>query len=226
MGTQWTELYPDLAESRGLGPAMQKVATMRGYHLRLPPWDTDPFTIETKRGFLSIHPSAELRLFHMRVHIPGFSESTAGFSWDIGSSTDLDEVVAVVTAWCEDMPLEEMQAKFACVELEEFSRAIDTGEPTALQWSGLLSSEFHQRQRGLLRRLHADEALRKAFPSVTHGAVRLTLDPLDSGSPQILVQELDGKRYEIMRVGAPGSDWVDVQSGDLIAYLRSHLNRQ
>lgn len=64
------------------------------------------------------------------------------------------------------------------------------------------------------------------FPTVTHGAVRLRVDPLDVTSRQVLVHELDGERYEIMRAGVPGAAWVEVSAGDLIASLRVALHEQ
>ncbi|MEV6943254.1 hypothetical protein AB0N07_14910 [Streptomyces sp. NPDC051172] len=71
-----------------------------------------------------------------------------------------------------------------------------------------------------------DEVLRNMFPSITHGAVRLQVDPLDGTSRQVLVDELDGERCEVMRVGAPEATWVQVPAGDLIAYLRAALNEE
>ncbi|MFC4885916.1 hypothetical protein ACFPK5_12060 [Streptomyces beijiangensis] len=80
------------------------------------------------------------------------------------------------------MPLDELGARIEFLELDEFARAVESGEPTTLQCAGLLSAEFDRRQWNLLRRLHADEVLGKMFPSITHGAVRLCVDPLDGTS--------------------------------------------
>ncbi|MFD8724307.1 hypothetical protein ACFV2H_41710 [Streptomyces sp. NPDC059629] len=67
------------------------------------------------------------------------------------------------------------------------------------------------------------------FPSITHGAVRLCVDPfplLDGTKRQVLVYEPDEERYEVIRPGVPGADWVEVPTGDLIAYLRAALNQE
>ncbi|GHH13615.1 hypothetical protein GCM10018780_53750 [Streptomyces lanatus] len=64
------------------------------------------------------------------------------------------------------------------------------------------------------------------FPTITHGAVRLCVDLFDGTSRQVLVQELDGDRYEATRPGMPGADWVEVPTGDLIAYLRAALSER
>ncbi|MFE2373078.1 hypothetical protein [Streptomyces sp. NPDC059398] len=219
--------HPDITASGGLGSAIREAAKLRGYDLGVLSWDTDPISIETSRGFVSVCSEAEQRLFRVRLLVPGATWGTPGFSWDIGSTDDLELLVEAVAAWREDMPLDELEARFDFMDLGEFARAIETGEPTSLQWSDLLSSSFHQRQWNLLRRLHADEELQNAFPSITHGAVRLRVDPMDGTSRQVLVHEWDRERYEVVsRAGVPGSTWVEVPTGDLIAYLRAALNQQ
>ncbi|MCX4410236.1 MULTISPECIES: hypothetical protein [unclassified Streptomyces] len=97
---------------------------------------------------------------------------------------------------------------------------------TASQWAELLSSDFNRRQWNLLRRLRADEVLRDMFPTISHGAVRLCVDAMDGRSRQVLVDEVNGELYEVMRVGVPGASWVEVPAGDLIAYLRAALNEE
>ncbi|MEU6098478.1 hypothetical protein [Streptomyces sp. NPDC047079] len=211
--------YPDVTASGGLAPAMREEAKLRGCDIGLAPWATDVISIETARGFLSVDPAAEERLFRLGVHIPGFT-------WEIGSTGDLGLLVEAVAAWREGIPLDELQERFEFIELDEFTRALERGEPTSSQWSDLQSSDFHRRQWNLLRRLHADEVLRNMFPTITHGAVRLRVDPLDATSRQVLVRELDGERHEVMRLGVPGATWVEVPTGDVIAYLRAALNEE
>lgn len=218
MDTHRKDLYPDVTASGGLGPAMKEAAKLRGCDTGLPPWDTDVISIETARGYVSVRPAAEERLFRLSVHIPDFT-------WEIGSTDDLGLLVEAVAAWREGVPLNELTARFEFLELDEFARALERGEPTSSQWSDLLSSEFHRRQWNLLRRLHADEVLRNMFPVISHGAVRLRVDPLDGTSRQVLVYEPDEERYEVC-VGVPGASWVEVPTGDLIAYLRAALNAQ
>ncbi|MER7109303.1 hypothetical protein [Streptomyces sp. NPDC000229] len=219
METHRKDLYPDMTASGGLGPAMKEAATLRGCDIGLSPWDTDVVRIETARGFVSVDPATDERLFRVGVHIPGFT-------WEIGATDDLGLLVEAVAAWREGMPFEELEERFEFMDLEELARALEAGEPTSLQWSDLLSSDFYRGQWNLLRRLHADEVLRNMFPIVTHGAVRLRVDPLDTTSRQVLVHELDGERYEVMRAGVPGAAWVEVSAGDLIASVRAALHEQ
>ncbi|MFI6937606.1 hypothetical protein [Streptomyces sp. NPDC050287] len=226
MDTHRKDLYPDVTASGGLGPAMKAAAELRGCDIGLPPWATDVISIETARGYVSVHPATDERRFRMRVLIPGFTWETSGFSWEIGSTGDLGLLVEAVAAWRQGMPLDELAARFEFLELDEFSGALDRGEPTSSQWSDLLSSASHRRQWNLLGRLHADEVLRNMFPTITHGAVRLRVDLLDGTSRQVLVHEVDGERYEVMRVGMPGAAWVEVPTGDLITCLRAALNEQ
>lgn len=216
MDTHRKDLYPDVAASGGLGPAMREAAKLRGCDIGLEPWTVDVVSIQTARGFLLVEPAPDERLFRLSVGIPGFE-------WEIGSTGDLGLLVEAVAAWREGIPLDELAERFGFLELDEFTRALDSGEPTSSQWSDLLSSEFHRRQWNLLRRLRADEVLRNMYPTITHGAVRLQVDPLDGTSRQVLVHEGDGERYEVMRVGVPEAAWTEVPTGDLIDYLRAVL---
>lgn len=220
------DLYPDVTAAGGLVAAMKEAAKLRGCDPGLPSWATDVVSIETARGFLSVHPATNERLFRLRVLIPGFTWETPGFSWEIGSTGDLGSLVEAVAAWREGLPLDELATRFEFLQLDEFAGALDRGEPTSSQWSDLLSSDFHRGRRNLLRRLHTDEVLRNMFPTITHGAVRLRVDLLDGSSRQVLVHELDGEHYEVIRAGVPGAAWTEVPTGDLIAHLRAALNQQ
>ncbi|GAA2627644.1 hypothetical protein [Streptomyces vastus] len=226
MDTHRKDLYPDVTAAGGLVSAMKEAAKLRGGEIWPAPSTTDAIIIDTARGLVSVVPATEERLFRVRVLIPGFTWESPGFSWEIGSTDDLGLLVEAVAAWREGMPLDELAARFEFLELDEFARALERGEPTSLQWSDLLSSDFHRRQWNLLRRLHADEVLRNMFPTITHGAVRLCVDLFDGASRQVLVHDLDGERYEVIRPGVPGADWVEVPTGDLITYLRAALNQQ
>ena len=152
----------------------------------------------------------------MSVHIP---EST----WLIGSTDDFGSLVEAVAAWREGVAFDEMKAAFGFLELDEFTNMLESGEPTNSQWSDLLSSDFYRDQWEVLRRIRSDEMLRELFPTVSHGAVRLRVSPLDGASRQVLVMELDDGNYEVLRVGMPETEWVQVLAADLIGYLRAIL---
>ncbi|WKX13471.1 hypothetical protein [Streptomyces sp. NL15-2K] len=225
MDTHWKDLYPDVTAAGGLVSAMKEAAKLGRGEIWPVPSATDTIVIETARGLVSVVPATEERLFRVRVHIPGFTWDVPGFTWEIGSTDDLGLLVDAVAAWREGVPFDELAARFTFLELDEFARALERGEPTSSQWADLLSTEFHRRQWNLLRRLHTDEVLRHMFPTISHGAVRLRVDLFDGASRQVLVHELDGERYEVL-AGELGAAWVEVQTGDLIAYLRAALNQQ
>lgn len=225
MDTHRKDLYPDMTAAGGLLTAMKEAAKLRGGEIWSAPSSTDGVVIETARGLVSVVPATEERLFRVRVHIPGFTWDIPGFTWEIGSTDDLGLLVEAVAAWREGMPFHELAARFTFLEIGDFARALERGEPTSSQWAHLLSAEFHRRQWDLLRRLHTDEVLRHMFPTISHCAVRLRVDLFDGASRQVLVHELDGECYEV-RVGVPGADWVEVPTGDLIAYLRAALSKQ
>ncbi|MFI1394876.1 hypothetical protein [Streptomyces sp. NPDC020681] len=225
MDTHRKDLYPDVTAAGGLVSAMKETAKLRRGEIWPEPSTTDGIIIRTARGLVSVVPATEERLFRVRVHIPGFTWDISGFTWEIGSTDDLRLLVEAVAAWREGVPFDELAARFTFLELDEFARALERGEPTSSQWANLLSAEFHRRQWNLLRRLHADEVLRHMFPVISHGAVRLRVDLFDGASRQVRVYEPDEERYEVC-AGLPGADWVEVPTGDLIAYLRAALNEQ
>lgn len=219
------DLYPDVTASGGLVSAMKESAKLRGGAIWPATSAADAVTIETARGLVSVVPATEERRFRVRVHVPGFTWNVPGFTWEIGSTDRLELLTQMVAAWWEGVPFDELTARFTFLELAEFTRALEGGEPTSSQWADLLSTEFHRRQWRLLRRLHEDEALRHMFPTISHGAVRLRVDPLDGASHQVVVHEREGDRYEV-RVGVPGAAWVEVPTGELIAHLRAALTEQ
>ncbi len=210
------DLYPDVAAHRGLAAGMTDVGKSRGCAIGTVHSVSGAAKVETVRGVVSVDLSTEERNFLVSVYIPEFT-------WPIGSTDDLGLLVEAVTAWREGMAFSEFEEKFEFARIGEFVRAIENGEPASAQWAHLLSSEFHRPRRDLLRRIHEDETLGVFYPTISHGAVRLRVDAADGASRQVLVQELEGEPYKVLRVGVPDSTWVDVPAGDLIAYLRTAL---
>ncbi|WP_050372990.1 hypothetical protein [Streptomyces acidiscabies] len=151
-----SDLYPDVVASGGLGVAVRDVARRRGRDVGVPDWAIDYVRVPTTRGYVSVDPSDEERLFRVRVHIPGFS-------WEIGATDDFGLLVDAIAAWRDGVPFDVLAGEFAFLELDEFVGALDRGEPTAAQWTDLLASE----PGDLLRLLHADDVLRNMFPVIS-----------------------------------------------------------
>ncbi|GAQ54490.1 hypothetical protein a10_04303 [Streptomyces acidiscabies] len=211
-GEGMSDLYPDVVASGGLGAAVREVARRRGRDVGVPDWATEDVTVPTVRGYVSVDLSDEERLFRVRVHIHGFS-------WGIGATDDLGLLVDAIAAWRDGVPFDVLAAEFAFLELDEFAGALDRGEPTAAQWTDLLASE----PGDLLRLLHADDVLRNMFPVISHGAVRLRVDPMNWLSRQILVFEEREGHYSVAR--PPGTAWTEVRAADLIPHLRAALGK-
>ncbi|GGQ63914.1 hypothetical protein [Streptomyces pilosus] len=214
MDAEWKALYPDVAAAGSLGRAMAETAGRRGCDVGPIGPVSAPVRVETDRGVVSVGLAAEERLFLIGVHTPGFT-------WVTGSTDDLGLVVEAVAAWRDGLPLDDFEAKYPFMELDEFARPLAAGDPAPLQWSRLLSSDFHADQRTLLTRLHEDERLRLLFPTVTHGVVRLRVDPLDGGSRQFLVREVAPDRYQVDTVGGIKGAGATVPTADLVAHLRN-----
>ncbi|MEX0173766.1 hypothetical protein MRBLMG1_006544 [Streptomyces sp. LMG1-1-1.1] len=208
--------YPDVTASGGLVEALRQTAEERGRDIGLSPWAVDAVGMESTRGTLSVATVTGQRLFRLRAYIPDFG-------WDIGSTDDLGRMVDLIAAWREGVPTEVLKARFDFLDVDEFTRALEAGEPTSARWADLLSNAYHQGQWSLLGLLHADEVLRNAFPTMTHRAVRLQVDPMHGTSRQVLVYEPEEGRYEVRRVGVPGDDWTEVPGDRLIVHLRAAL---
>ncbi|MFC9390869.1 hypothetical protein [Streptomyces venezuelae] len=208
--------YPDVTAAGGLVAALRQTAEARGRDIGLSPYVTEAVGMESRRGYLSVDTASGERLFRLRTSIPDFG-------WHIGGTDDLETLVDAIAAWREGVPLDALMARFDFLDLDEFTGALASGEPTSSQWAHLLSSEYYRPQRNLLRRLHADEVLRNAFPTMTHRAVRLQVDPMDYTSRQVLVEEPEEGLYAVVRVGAPGAAWTKVPSDQLITHLRASL---
>ncbi|MFJ2056963.1 hypothetical protein ACIOMM_13555 [Streptomyces sp. NPDC087908] len=209
--------YPDVTAAGGLVAALRQEAEARGRDIGLSPHATEAVGMETRRGYLSVDTAGGERRFRLRTSIPDFG-------WDIGGTSDLGTLVDAIAAWREGVPLDALKARFDFLDLDAFTGALAAGEPTASQWAGLLSSAYYRPQRNLLHRLHADEVLRNAFPTMTHRAVRLQVDPMDHTSRQVLVEEPDEGHYSVVRVGVPGAEWTEVPGDRLITYLRTALD--
>lgn len=213
METWLKDLYPDVTALGGLGAAMEEAAGLRGCDIGPVGSASAVVRIETGRGVVSVGLAAEERLFLIGIHLPGFT-------WATGSTDDLGLLVEAVAAWRKGIPLDDFEAKFEFMTLDEFARVLEIGDPAPLQWSHLLSSDFYSSQWNLLNRIHSDDVLRDLFPTVTHGVVRLRVDPLDGSSRQFLVKELAEERYQVMMVGEPEAIWIEVPADGLVAYLR------
>jgi hypothetical protein len=216
MNVHESDPYPDVTAAGGLDPALRREAESRGLDLGMSPWPADAVCIDTERGCVTVSAATDRRLFGLRVHIP-----EAG--WDLGTTDDLGALVEAVAAWRQGVPYGELEARFGFLDLGAFTRARAAGEPTVSQWADLLATAYHRAEWPLLRRLHADEVLRNAYPTISHHAVRLRVDPMYYMSRQVLVHEPAEGRYKVLRVGVPGAEWTEVPSGALTARLRSAL---
>jgi hypothetical protein len=219
MDSKLGNLYPEVLSAGSLRAAVVKAADRVGCCIGPLDGESYAVSVETERGVISINLAADERLFLIGINSPGFI-------WAAGATDDLELLVQAVAAWHEGASAEAFQSEFSFMQLGEFARALEAGDPTPLQWSELLSSDFHSKQRNLLTRIHADAELRQFFPTITHGVVRLRVDALDGGSRQVLVDELDKDRYAVKPVGQPGAAWVEVAGAHLVEYLREHLWRE
>ncbi|MET9402688.1 hypothetical protein [Kitasatospora sp. NPDC002965] len=210
------EYYPEVSAAGALGAALKVAAERRACEVGPVDPASSEVRIITERGVVRVGLAAGRRLFMVGIHTPGFT-------WATGSTDDLGLLVEAVASWKAGMPLDAFESRFDFMELDEFARPLEARDPAPLQWSNLLSSAFYAKQWGLLNRVHGDGALRRLFPTVSHGTVRLRVDPMDGESRHLLVREAGPGLYELRAVGDPASDWVTVGADDVVARLRGVL---
>jgi len=172
--------------------------------------------IDTDRGCFSVDVDSDGRTFLITIR-------TFPFTWATGLVADLGRVVDAAAAWREGMSVDDFEATFEFMDLDEFARPLEAGNPTPLQWSILVSHDLYARQRPVLSRLHADDTLRTLFPVVSMGTVRLRTDPLDTGvNGHILIDQLAEHTYKVTVVGEEAMRVVD-SLDELVGYLKSHI---
>jgi hypothetical protein len=162
------ELYPDLVESGGLALAMRAAAGRQS--IDLGPIHTQSgdglFTtaeLESTRGPVTISLGSEERFFSVTM--------SHEFQWAEGSTTDLDQVVAVIAGWQGGMGLRELSRRFPFVHPETLALAYEDGRHLEVQWAFVLGAPNLEIAMPVLRAAHANPRLRGLFPGTSHRAV-------------------------------------------------------
>jgi hypothetical protein len=158
--------------------------------------------------------SKERRNFLIDISVPGFN-------WASGSTDDLGSLVEAISAWLEGASLREFEANFSFMCIGEFAQGLEAGNVTELKWAEMLSSDYYLKQRDALSHIHADSELRELLPTVSHGVVRLSVNPL---SPQVgdnfLIDVLPGRGYEVRVAGKRNEVRLCASLDDLIVHLK------
>ncbi|MFE3579972.1 DUF6193 family natural product biosynthesis protein [Streptomyces vinaceus] len=179
--------YADLVDFGGLQPAISSIARDRhidlGVATEIPEaqnWSTARFT--SPRGDMRVQLGHGVRRFALTL------DSGRGYVWASGSTTDLPQVVEVMSVWRGGVKLRELGGRFPFMEFDRMSQAHEDGNPVETQWEIITGDDDFLRYRELLLALHADPDLRQTFPFFSHWTLRLAKDHNDADADQILLR--------------------------------------
>jgi hypothetical protein len=126
-----------------------------------------------------------------------FDNVDADLVWASGGTDDLREVVAVLGAWRRGDTLRELGNSFPFMKYSRLSEGYERGTPVETQWEIILDDPRGSVRRDLLLRLHADDRLRRMFPSFSHETLRLAKDHSDRSAGEVLIDARSDGTYAI-----------------------------
>jgi hypothetical protein len=219
-GSYRQEFYPDL-DPDGLAVTLAEIVRSRGLAIGTMEPAAPGVNITTSRGSVFISLAAKERQFLVSIrHSPGFG-------WAHGSTADLGMLADMVAAWHDGISLDEFEARFEFMQLDEFARAIESETVTELQWSKVLTSDMYVWQRPVLEAARDDEVLGGLFPTVSHGTIRLRSDLYGTGVVgHLLIDRLEEDVYRITVVGASEPPFIATSMADAINFARNRSDRR
>jgi hypothetical protein len=204
------ELYPDVIEYGGLGPALRDAAQRAGVDLEpvTVPAGADGYVnvlLPTGRGFVGVFLGAQERVF--TVHITVDSRP-----WATGGTGDLTEAARVVGFWRSGTTLRDLRERFPFMTYSRLAEGYEAGNPVEAQWQDLLDRDDLDLIRPLLVAAFANDRLSRMFPTVTMFTLaRFAVDDTDrSGVVRVRIDR-DGRfQVESSRLDSPRTvDTVD-----------------
>ncbi|GII06084.1 DUF6193 family natural product biosynthesis protein [Planobispora takensis] len=195
------DLYPELAAIGGLPGAIRAALSKRmPFDVPVHPGDGRFTTakIHSDRGIISVLLGAEKRLFYISV-------STETHSWTSGSTTSLESAMEMISAWLNGASLSDLATRFPFMSYDPLAEAYEKGDPVETQWDLLLNEDIYASLRPLLWAVRANQSLRRRFPYISHGRLRLARDPLVRSLDEVWVTPLSSGAYRIETPRDPSS---------------------
>ncbi|MDN3025084.1 DUF6193 family natural product biosynthesis protein [Streptomyces sp. S.PB5] len=188
-----------VVEGAGLVRHIERIAREQGVELgviRTVSGHDPGAEIDAERGRASVHPRAEGQ-FQVRLWVHTLFVGSEGWSTDLGA------VVTVVDLWRRGARLRELHERFPFMSWSALAQGFEDGEPAAAKWRELLASDWHLRDRPLLRAGHAHPELRAFYPDMSHGSLMLCRRPFDleSGLAKIMPFAPDHYRVTMLPAG-------------------------
>ena len=215
-----TDLYPDLIEQGGLGPAVLNAARGAGVDIDEITWPDNFFrlisaSVDTPRGRISMHTVADQRLFGVEIDVDGKERA-----W--GSAPDLEQAARVAAAWRDGITVRELIAAYPFMRTHRFALAREDGNLLDVLWAFHLEDPGYEEMRPVLQAAHDDPRLRQLYPSVTHETLaRFTVDPDNRENGQVAIwrhldhYQVETSWLEITRPAATPAEAVRLGSAEI-----------
>lgn len=205
MGTINFGLYPEIRDAGSLSSAMAEAANRAGLDLagvrsqsEVGSGVISTAQVDSSRGKVLVWLDESTRTFFVGVQ-------EGRFVWAEGATDDLAALVAASVAWREGMLVGEFAENFPFMTLTRLAKAREAGDPVPAQWDWLLNSEIFEEERPLVEAAHAEHRLRRLFPNLSHGTLRLSTNLGVQGSREIHITPLDAGRYRVEDTAVSGS---------------------
>ncbi|WP_435612096.1 DUF6193 family natural product biosynthesis protein [Streptomyces sp. bgisy159] len=202
------DLYPEIRDAGSLSSAMAEVADKVGLDLAGVCSQSEGGSgvistaqVDSSRGKILVWLDESTRTFFVGVQ-------EGRFVWAEGATDDLAALVAASVAWRDGMSVGEFAENFPFMVLTRLAREREAGDPVRAQWDWLLNSEIFEDERPLVEAAHAEYRLRRLFPNLSHGTLRLSANFGVQGSREIHIKPLDSGRYRVEDTSVPGSSFV------------------
>ncbi|MFD3940321.1 DUF6193 family natural product biosynthesis protein [Streptomyces sp. NPDC058611] len=176
-----TRTYPELAADAG-DPlvGLGRIAGAEGVTLapsrRWGPWDASQESIsvvvESDRGTCYVEFERPRHVIRVEFTLPWISYALTG------TVPTLGDTVALLDAWHQRLPLEEMGRQWPALTVLPFALAFEQGRAIPYQWQEIRSLPERLIDQRLVEAAYAAPRLRALFPIVSHGTLIFSDTPI------------------------------------------------
>ncbi|MFI0223191.1 DUF6193 family natural product biosynthesis protein [Streptomyces lydicus] len=117
--------------------------------------------------------------------------------WASGGTHDILSAIKVLETWQRGVSLQQLNTLFPFMHYEDLAEARELGDPVATQWRRILAEGDPFFPQMLLHKINSDDHLRRLFPFLSHGTLRLARDYSDRTAGEIWITPLRTGEYEV-----------------------------
>lgn len=167
-------LYPDILAAGSLISALKRTAESKNLDLGLVyshyasgPGSLSTAEMDTSRGRVSVGLGSQSRTFFVAIQ-------GKGFTWAEGATSQLDALVEALAAWRDGISVDDFSTEFPFLTPGRLAKAHESGNLVLAQWDWLRTAEEFAKGRALVEAAYADGRFDAYFPTLSHGALRLS----------------------------------------------------